>query len=114
MLKKLVKKRGNLKWTFENDRQRFLTHMLRIRIGNRAIAKRTGFTVGEITYAARRYKDSAGLNMSLRQRWAAGLDPLVDQMLYDRAIVEAMDAEIDRKVIPVIMHPTPKTVRIKD
>ena len=102
------------RWTFESEKQRFLTHLLRMRVGNRTISHRTGFTESQITYAANKYKVNAGLSVSLRQRWANGTGPLIDEMLSDRAIVEAMDAEIDRKVIPKITHPTPKTIRIKD
>lgn len=102
------------KWTFEPNIQRFMTHMLRMRLSNKAIMHRTGFTLHQITYAAHKYKVSAGMKMSLRQRWAAGLDPLIDDLLADRVMIEAMDAEIDRKVIPRIIHPTPQTIRIKD
>lgn len=112
-MKKLVRRRGNLKWTFESEPQRYLTHLLRLRLGNKAIMRRTGFTDHQITYAANRYKQSAGLKVSLRQRWANGTDPLIDEMLADRAVVEAMDSEIDRKVIPKIIHPTPRTVKVK-
>lgn len=112
-MKKLVRPTGH-KWTFESTQQRFLTHLLRMRLSTKAIARRTGYSDGQITYAANKYKLSAGLRVSLRQRWANGTDPLIDEMLGDRAMIAAMDAEIDRKVIPRIMHPTPRTVRIKD
>lgn len=113
-MKKLIRRPSRHKWTFEPEIQRFLTHMARMRLGNKAIMNRTGFTNHQITYALHKYKVSAGLKMSLRQRWGMGLDPLIDELLADRAVVEAMDAEIDRKVVPVILHPTPKTIRIKD
>lgn len=102
------------KWTFEDERQQFMARMARMRIGTEAISKRTGFSHSQITYGLNRYKVSAGMKVTLRQRWGAGNDPLIDELLQDRSMIAAMEVEIDRKVIPKIKHPTPKVVRIKD
>lgn len=109
-----TKKPGKLFWTFQPSQQKFLTHMLRLRLGNKAIMRRTGYSDHQITYAAHKYKVNAGMAVSLRQRWANGTDPLIDELLRDRAVVEAMDAEIDNIVTPKIIHPEAKVVRIKE
>lgn len=113
-MNKPVKKVGKLLWTFQPEQQRWLTHLARLRLSNKALMRRTGFSNNQINYALRRYKDSAGLSVSLRQRWANGTDPLIDDLLQDRALIEAMDAEIDKVVTPAITHPEMKTVRVKD
>lgn len=113
-MEKQPKKTGKMFWTFEPDAQRFMVHLARLRLSNKAIMKRTGFSDHQITYSLHKYKLAAGMGVSLRQRWANGTDPLIDDLLQDRAVIEAMDAEIEHKVTPVIMHPTPKTVRIKE
>jgi hypothetical protein len=79
-----------------------------IGIGNSEIGRLTGFTKGQIHYRLAIAKREFGMDKGFRVNWRNGNHPLVNRILRDyRAI---MESEIDRKLVPKLIHPEPEVV----
>lgn len=88
------------------------TRMARFGVGNKEIEATLGISPAQIQYRCKIYKDIARMKVSLRQLWRYGKDPFRDQILKDYAAVQ--DAEFEQKILPQIVIPTPKMVRVPE
>lgn len=77
---------------------------------NRELKRVTGQTDGQIHYRLRVLKHALELETSLRGAWRNGSHPLFDKIMRDYKSV--MMADLKRRVIPVLTHPTPETVEV--
>lgn len=98
--------------TFENDRDRSLWLRGQMGASNFRLRQLTGETNGQINYRLKVLKEKLGLKESVRRRWANGHHPLMEQIIRDNH--EIMMVELDRKVVPKLVHPQQKMVTIKD
>lgn len=119
-MKKLIRKRrlppkklARRKWTFDQKRdQEMLWEMARSGLGNAAIMRETGFTLGQISYARQLLKAQLGLEHSLYNSWRLGVVPYQIQMM--RMVHGIRMAELREQVVPKLVHPTPVTINLKD
>ncbi len=111
-MKKLRKKLHRHLWTYETEPQQLLLNMARLGLTNREICRETGYSDSQVTYALHKAKLSAEMDQGFRMRWRYGNDPLMPRILRDYSAIMVKD--IERDICPRIVHPTPKTVRIKD
>jgi hypothetical protein len=107
--KKVVRWR-NLKWAFEQDAQAELIANALLGQSNRAIRGELAFTENEINYALTKAKGLYGLKNSIRSGWRDGTNDVVRQVKRD--LVSVLRAEVQAKLPKLIVHPTPKTVKV--
>lgn len=98
--------------TFQDNADRLLWLKAQLGASNQELRRLTGESNGQIAYRLRVLKDTLGLDESVRNRWKNGNHPLMDRFVRDHHAI--MMVELDRKVVPRLVHPTPKTIRIKD
>lgn len=111
-MKQPNKKLARHLWTYETESQQLVLNMARIGMCTREIMRVTGYTECQVTYALHKAKVTAEMEQGFRMRWRWGNDPLAERILRDYSAI--MVREIERKIVPRIQHPTPKTVKIKD
>lgn len=109
-MKKPTKKLVRDKITFEDGPDREMAIDALMGQGNRPITSDRGLTQSQVTYRCAKLKAKFGFEFGLRVMWRNGLNPLYPEMRRRFAVM--LQREIDRKVVPQIIHPTPKTVKI--
>lgn len=111
-MKKLNRKAGSKlarhQVTFEADTEQQALMCAQIGIGNREIARRTGLSDHQITYRLHKAKLGLGREHGFRVDWRNGNSPYQDRVL--RELQSVMRQEIERKLVPLYVHPTPKVV----
>lgn len=98
--------------TFEFGADREALLLAKLGMGNRYIRLKTGLSSGKITYRLHKAKQLEENDHGYRVDWRNGNSPLLDRMLQDYAGI--LEREIDRRVVVKIVHPTPKTVKLKE
>jgi hypothetical protein len=105
-----VKNKTNL-ITFEDGADQEALVMAQLGQGNRHIEATTGLTSGQITYRLHKAKTTDGSKYGYRVQWRRGESPYFKQIFMDYAGILAK--EIERKITPKLVHPTPKIVKLK-
>lgn len=109
----MKKRKSHRLVTFEDELDRLIWLKANIAVGSdKELMRMTGESQGQVTYRLRVLKETLGLRESVRQRWKNGHHPLIRQFMEDYSSI--MLAELDRQVVPKLVHPTPKTIRIKE
>ena len=98
------------KVTFETPEEQDCLIEAQFGLSNRSLERKFGFKDGQITYKLAKAKKALGRKEGFRVAWRNGHHPLYERVVADyRAI---MRAEIEQDLVPLIVHPTPRTVRI--
>ena len=97
--------------TFEDPDDQEALIQAQIGIGNREISRVTGLSGSQITYRLSQAKRRLGREHGFRVDWRNGNHPLFKRMLSDYSAI--MRKEIERRIVPQIVHPTPKAVTIQ-
>lgn len=106
-----MKKLARHKITFEDSQDESSLLLGQIGIGNREIMRRSGLTNCQITYRLAKAKRLLGRDHGFRVDWRNGNHPLLERIMKDYASI--MVREIQTKLVPKIVHPTPKVVKVK-
>lgn len=96
--------------TFEVGSDQDALVMAKLGMGNRFIRLKTGLSDGQITYRLTKAKQAEENDHGYRVDWRNGNSPLLSRILRDYAGV--IRREIERKIVPRIVHATPKTIRV--
>lgn len=96
--------------TFETDAEQDVIIKASIGIGNKELMRTTGFSDSQITYKLAKVKRFLGRTRGFRVDWREGKHPLLVRILTD--ISSVMRLNIERDLVPKIVHPTPKTVKV--
>ena len=102
------KKFARRKVTFEDERDQAVWLRGQLGASTRQLMHYSGETKGQVLYRLRVLKNTLGLTVAVRQRWRDGQHPLFQRILRDYQSV--LMADLERKVIPQLVRPTPKTV----
>lgn len=96
------------------DTEKFFLVKVMSQCGLRAqsIAEDLHITKCQVSYRRGLYKQVMGLKHGLSTRWARGEEPLLWQLIHDQAGVQRLEWE--RKFLPRIIQPTPKTVSLAE
>lgn len=105
-----MKKPARHQITFEASSDQEALVLAKLGQGNRYIGLQTGLTPGQITYRLNKAKAAEENDHGYRVDWRNGNSPMLQRILKDYAGV--MAREIERKVVPKIIHATPKTIKI--
>lgn len=97
------------KVTFENPVDQQIIVWAQLGIGNRAIMQRADRSDSQVTYRLAKAKRVFGLGVGFRVNWRNGNHPLLQTILSDYSGV--LVKEIERSIVPKLIHPTPKTVK---
>lgn len=98
--------------TFEAGSDQDALVLAKLGMGNRFIEQSTGLSSGKITYRLTKAKRAEENQYGYRVDWRNGNSPLLGRILRDYQGV--LEREIERKIVPRIVHPVPKTIKIKE
>lgn len=109
---KQVLRHRNLKWHFQEDAQAELIANAFLGQSNRAIRQDLQFTDNEVNYALTKAKALYHLKSSIRSGWRDGTNDVVRQVKRD--LIAVIRAEVQSQLPKLILHPTPKTVKVEN
>ena len=98
--------------TFDGGEDQKALILAQLGIGNKEIARRTGLSSGQINYRCHKAKVTEGVPSGYRVGWRNGEHPLLKHIMQDYSGV--LKLEIERKIVPKLVHPTPKMVKLKE
>lgn len=99
------------KITFEAPQDQKPILMGQFGIGNREIMRQSGLSDAQVTYRLSKAKKYLGRDHGFRTDWRNGNHPLLSRIMSDYG--QILIKELERKVVPVLEHPTPKIVKAK-
>lgn len=103
---------GALKWTYQQEAQADLIANALLGQSNKAIQQDLAFTDNEINYALTKAKVLYKLTGSIRSGWRNGTNDVARQVKAD--LLAVLRAEVQSQLPKLIVHPTPKTVKIEE
>lgn len=99
-------RRTKHKITFEIPADQQVVVHAQLGLGNKAIMRSTNRSDGQINYRLNKARKLMGLCVGFRVNWRNGNHPLFAKILEDYSGV--LVREIERTLVPKIIHPTPK------
>jgi hypothetical protein len=100
----------NLKWSFQDDAQAELIANAMLGQSNRAIMRDLEFTENEVNYALTKAKRLYALKSSIRSGWRDGTNDVARQVKRD--LIAVLRQDVQAQLPKLIVHPTPKTVKV--
>lgn len=111
-MKKQKNKTTNHLITFTDGKDLEALVMAQLGLGNQLINEATGLSRGQITYRLSKAKKAEQKDNGYRVAWRTGKSQVMWQVLRDYRGVIAQ--EIERNVVPKIVHPELKFAKVKE